>query len=140
MKQDAAGLSEIAANTRALGVRPEWTKGANPMQLNESIEQALRSREPFHGLRSFVLDLFSQGKDKAAVLAMFESVRQELREAGREADKDAVMDVMDCLVGWCSPQMKLEPAGGTEPQANGHTLCSENGRRIQQASKEQRGS
>jgi hypothetical protein len=30
-----------------------------------------------------------------------------LRQAGREADEDMVMDVMDFLMGWCSPHMKL---------------------------------
>jgi hypothetical protein len=32
-----------------------------------------------------------------------------LRQADREADEDAITDVMDFLVGWCSPHMKLPP-------------------------------
>ncbi len=89
------------------------------MQVDESIEQALRSSEPFHSLRSVAQQLFSQGKDSPAVLAVFERARQQLREAGREADEDAVMDVMDCLVGWCGSHMKLVPPDGTDAQANG---------------------
>jgi hypothetical protein len=39
----------------------------------------------------------------------FEKARQFLREADREKDEDAVMDVMDFLLGWCSPHMQLPP-------------------------------
>jgi hypothetical protein len=35
--------------------------------------------------------------------------RQQLRQAASEAEEDAAMDVMDFLVGWCSPHMKLPP-------------------------------
>ena len=100
------------------------------MKLDESIEQALRSPEPIPKLRSVVADLFSRGMDKAAVLAMFEDSRQELRQAGREADEDAVMDVMDFLIGWCSPHMKLEP-DTAEAQTNGHAAPPDNGQPIQ---------
>jgi hypothetical protein len=51
------------------------------------------------------------------VLALFETARQQLREAGREADEDVLMDVMDCLVGWCGPAARLSPdaaPGGQE--------------------------
>jgi len=79
------------------------------MQFHESLEQALRSPEPVTELRSLVARLFSEGKERAKVLEMLETARQQLRQAGREADEDAVMDVMDFLVGWCSPHMKLPP-------------------------------
>ncbi len=36
------------------------------------------------------------------------------------------MDVMDFLVGWCSPHMKLEPEKGGEPKANGVPASSDN--------------
>ena len=47
------------------------------------------------------------GQTREAVLDLFEHARQQLRQANREAEEDAVMDVMDFLVGWCSPQMRL---------------------------------
>lgn len=81
------------------------------MQFHESLEQALRLPEPVSQLRSLALRLFSEGQDRAQVLERFEAARQQLRQAGREADEDAVMDVMDFLVGWCSPHMKLPPEG-----------------------------
>ena len=79
------------------------------MSLDAPIEQALRSPEPIHALRSLAESLFAHGKDRAAVLAVFEDARRQLREADRGADEDAVLDVMDFLVGWCSPHMSLPP-------------------------------
>jgi hypothetical protein len=55
------------------------------------------------------LRLFADGQTREAVLELFERARQQLRHADREAEEDAVMDVMDFLVGWCSPHMKLPP-------------------------------
>ncbi len=96
------------------------------MKLDESIDEALRSPEPIRNLRSIAVEHFSRGTERSAVLAVFENARQELRRAGREADEDAVMDVMDFLVGWCSPHMKLEPEKGGEPKVNGVPASSDN--------------
>jgi predicted RNase H-like HicB family nuclease len=76
------------------------------MSSDECIERALRSSEPVNRLRSLAENLFAEGYSNAAILESFEKARQELRSADREADEDAVMDVMDILVGWCSPHMK----------------------------------
>jgi hypothetical protein len=58
--------------------------------------------------------------------SLTESPPQFLREAGREKDEDAVMDVMDFLVGWCSPHMRLStdsPTPSADPSAtNGPVL------------------
>jgi hypothetical protein len=77
------------------------------MPLDDGFEQALRSAEPVNQLRSLALRLHSGGLDKAAIIEKFEGARRELRLADREADEDVIMDAMDCLVGWCSPQMIL---------------------------------
>ena len=45
--------------------------------------------------------------------ALVERARQQLRQADRETEEDAVMDAMDFLVGWCSPHMKLPPEQAT---------------------------
>src|SRR5437870_1813086 len=71
------------------------------MRIDDAIEQALRSGDPQQQLRSLAQGLFGQGQSSASVLALFESARQQLRDSGREADEDVLMDVMDCLVGWC---------------------------------------
>jgi hypothetical protein len=71
------------------------------------IERALRSTEPVNELRALVLGLIAAGQSRDAILQLFESARHELRQADRERDVDGVTDVMDFLVGWCSPHMKL---------------------------------
>jgi hypothetical protein len=79
------------------------------MKIDEAIERALRSAEPVFGLRAFAGDLLAQGMSREEVLSALEAVRRRLREGGRDADEDAVMDVMDFVVGWCSPHMRLDP-------------------------------
>jgi len=75
--------------------------------IDPRIEEALRTDSPVWRLRDLAANLLSQGRDREEVLALFEQARSQLREADREADEDAVMDVMDFLTGWCSPHMKL---------------------------------
>jgi hypothetical protein len=79
------------------------------MPLDPQILAALNSDDPFGQLRSLVRTLQSQGKDQAVILQLFEQARQQLRAEGRAHDEDVLMDVMDCLVGWCSPPMSLKP-------------------------------
>jgi hypothetical protein len=76
------------------------------MSIDECFERALRSQVPEALLRALALRLISQGHDQAAIIERFEETRKELRRANREIDEDALMDVLDCLVGWCSPSMK----------------------------------
>lgn len=46
------------------------------MTVAQSVEQALRSSEPFRQLRSLVEELFAKGESRDSVLAAFESARQ----------------------------------------------------------------
>ena len=91
------------------------------MAFDQAFEDALRSPDPVNELRSFVTRRFSKGDDKETVLGLFEKARQELRQAGRETDEDAVTDVMDFLLGWCSPHMKLTPDEKPARNSNGPT-------------------
>ncbi len=77
--------------------------------IDQRIEQALRSSKPVNELRNLVMRLVAAGQPRQAILELFERARQELRQADRETAEDAVIDVMDLLVGWCSPHMKLPP-------------------------------
>lgn len=77
------------------------------MTLDNRFEKALGSSNSVKALRSLVLELSMAGFDKTAILEIFEQQRQRLRTANRESAEDAVMDVMDFLVGWCSSHMKL---------------------------------
>jgi len=77
------------------------------MTIEKRFEQALGSLDPIDALRDLVSQMSREGHDKSAILEIFEQERQRLRSANREAEEDAVMDVMDFLVGWCSPHMHL---------------------------------
>ena len=79
------------------------------MPLDPRIQDALSSSDPLIRLRSLVQSLQAQGRDQSAILDLFEQARQQLREAGRGAEEDVVMEAMDFLVGWCSPPMSLGP-------------------------------
>ena len=81
--------------------------------IDQRIQQALGSSEPVNELRNLVLGLFAQGQSRDAILELFERARQQLRQADREAEEETVMDVMDFLVGWCSPHRKLPPEQAT---------------------------
>jgi hypothetical protein len=58
-------------------------------------------------LRALAVRLSAQGQDRAAIIERFEETRQQLRQLDREADEDSLMDALDCLVGWCRPEMRL---------------------------------
>jgi hypothetical protein len=74
------------------------------MPIENCFEEALRSPDPVNSVRSVALRLLAEGQDQEDVIARFENARAQLREANRDAEEDIIMDVMDCLVGWCSPQ------------------------------------
>ncbi len=77
--------------------------------IDKPIQQALSSTEPVRELRNWALHLLAEGQTREQVLELLERARQQLRHADCETDEDTVMDVMDFLVGWCSPHMKLPP-------------------------------
>jgi hypothetical protein len=77
--------------------------------MDHRIERALRSTEPVNELRALVLSLMAEGQSRDAILQLCEGARQELRQADRAADEDAVTDVMEFLLGWRSPHVTLPP-------------------------------
>lgn len=77
------------------------------MPIDACFEHALRSPNPVDELRAVAVHLAAQGEDRVAIIERFEEVRRQLRECDRETDEDALMDALDCLVGWCGPEMRL---------------------------------
>lgn len=78
------------------------------MEIDVLFDQALTSCDRVGELRKIAQRLLDEGIHSDAVLHEFEQVRRMLRAADREEDEDAVMDVMDFLMGWCSPHLRLE--------------------------------
>lgn len=77
------------------------------MDLDDRFRGAMGEEDKVLGLRAVAAELLAEGRSRDEVLAAFESLRDEARRDGREEDEDAILEVMDFLVGWCSPHMKM---------------------------------
>jgi hypothetical protein len=73
-----------------------------------SYEEALAAPEPTQALREAVVQARTAGVERAAVEQQLRALREHLRRAGREADEDVVLEVMDFLAGWSSPHMRID--------------------------------
>lgn len=83
------------------------TTQADQAMMQERFRGALAREQPLCSLRDEVRMALAQGQDREVVLAGLERLRQALDEVGQAEQEDVVLDVMDFLVGWCSPHMKL---------------------------------
>ena len=72
-----------------------------------STRDILKSGGDESDIRAHLAKLISSGIDRDAIFAEMEELRSELRVRGREDEEDTVMEVMDYLVGWCSPHNQL---------------------------------
>lgn len=77
------------------------------MTIEARFTAALASPQPLWCSREAARGLLERGWGRDELLAALERFRGVLREAGRDDDEDIVLEVMDFLVGWCSPQMKV---------------------------------
>jgi hypothetical protein len=78
------------------------------MKLEDRFEKALHSANPVESLRNLVVGLSSEGYDKPQIVELFEQRLTLIQsDPAREAEADAMRDVLDFLIGWCSPHMKL---------------------------------
>jgi hypothetical protein len=69
---------------------------------------ALASADPLMALRETVRrELRDNHMPRGALLEALEELRVELREGGREDLEDIVLEVMDFVTGWCSPQARI---------------------------------
>ena len=69
---------------------------------------ALADEQGLLALREVVRhELHDRRADREVVLAELQALRDELRESGRSADEEVVLEVMDFVVGWCSPHVRL---------------------------------
>lgn len=79
---------------------------ATGITTDQVFEEALASTEPLWELRGVVRGLLADGHDRDEILADFERLRLVLQATNREADEEIVLEVMDFVVGWCSPHMR----------------------------------
>ena len=69
--------------------------------------EALAMPDPIRSLRGTVERLLAQGQSRTELIAELEQFREVLRQSDQEEAEDAVLDVMDFVVGWASPHMKV---------------------------------
>lgn len=74
------------------------------MDFASVFQVALEKQNKFSALRQTVIDLRLQGIDKDILLSALEEFRQHTTSE----KEDIVLEVMDCLVGYCIPQMIIE--------------------------------
>ena len=72
------------------------------------LRDCAKSADPVEALRECIIGMRSKGVEKASILRDLEALVREFRESGNEKSEDAVTDVMDFLVGWCSPHVRID--------------------------------
>jgi hypothetical protein len=69
--------------------------------------QALQTTNPNAALVQVVLDLKAAGKSQAEVYRLFEQFLRDVAVTETETQENVIHDVMDRIVGWCSPASRL---------------------------------
>ena len=75
----------------------------------ERLENALNSSKS-GAVYALAVELRDGGLTQAELLAVFDEVRARHHAGADERKYDAVLDVIDLIVGWCSPGQALYPA------------------------------
>jgi hypothetical protein len=68
-----------------------------PVHLDDAILHALASAAPGDGLRSLTGQMLQQGRSREAVLADYERICEQMRQAGREREEGALREAMAAL-------------------------------------------
>lgn len=77
------------------------------VNVDDRFEDALAVEEGHTGLIKLVRQLQGEGLIQTEIHALLKQHMLALRSQSREMDEDRVADVMDFIVGWCSPHMQL---------------------------------
>jgi hypothetical protein len=81
--------------------------GSHVMEGFEDFMSALESERPYESIKEVVKASLSADAAREDLRLRLEAFRTELRGAGRDADDDVVLEVLDDLTGWASPHRKL---------------------------------
>lgn len=103
----ATGKRELRESAERDGYLRSVAKMRTEMPLDAQFDAALHAPEPLLRLRDTVSTLLDQDWTRDELLAALETFRATLRAADRDADEDTVLEAMDFVTGWCSPQMKV---------------------------------
>ena len=73
------------------------------------LEAALDSADSFGAAFNLAVELRDSGMSQPELLELFDASRARHHDDVDERRYDAVLDVMDLIVGWCSPGRALFP-------------------------------
>ncbi len=73
----------------------------------ERMEAELAQERPSEALVALAIALRDEGSSQRALYDLFASCMARHRDDPDETRWDALADVADCIVGWCSPQAQL---------------------------------
>jgi len=71
------------------------------------LEEAFRADNPLEELRNRIQAMVSQGYEREKLVQELTDFALDLRAVNRERDEDLITEVLDFLIGWCSPYMKI---------------------------------
>ena len=79
---------------------------------HQSLLDIARATEDPSRLYHEIVAMAANGAEQEFVLAELTAVREQLKLPDEEAVDDAVLDVMDCVVGWCAPSARIRFGDG----------------------------
>ena len=77
----------------------------NPSPFIESVRQALTASDSLASLRELANRQLAKGVTRETLTAWFEQARDQFPE-----HEDRLLEILDLVVGWCSPHQALEAA------------------------------
>ena len=75
------------------------------------LEAALNAPEPFAAIWALAVALRDGGMSQTDLYALFDAARDRHDGDADQCVYDAVLDVMDFIIGWCSRGQELYPLG-----------------------------
>ena len=75
--------------------------------LKSQLETALRMPDPLTALSQVARNMKDAGTSQPEMYAIFNELLQAMQIDGTEQQDDAIRDVMDFIIGWCSPHQRL---------------------------------
>ncbi len=87
----------------------ETLSSPNLEEAREAIRKTLDEPAPFQPLWDLVKKLRDQGMSQSVMNDLFTEFHRKHRDDTDETRHDAVVDVMDFIVGWCHSRNRLYP-------------------------------
>jgi hypothetical protein len=73
----------------------------------EALKSSIKFRQDLMVLRDIARSLLDAGMTRESLLGNLEHLRIEFQNARDSEAEDITLEVMDCVVGWCSPHMRI---------------------------------